>query len=54
MGPSGESTQTVTQQLKLGGQPLSLQLCPRYWLDSPDAAASGWAFRTAATLPLPK
>lgn len=45
---------TVTQLLKVGGQPLSLQLGPRYWLDSPDNAASGWGFRAAVTLLFPK
>jgi hypothetical protein len=45
---------TVTQLLKLGGQPLSLQLGPRYWLDSPEHGADGWGFRAAITLLFPK
>ncbi|WP_339502776.1 transporter [Pseudomonas silesiensis] len=45
---------TVTQLLKLGGQPLSLQLGPRYWLDSTENGADGWGFRAAVTLLFPR
>ncbi|MGC1333406.1 MAG: transporter, partial [Pseudomonas sp.] len=45
---------TVTQLLKLGGQPLTVQVGPRYWLDSPDDGAQGWGFRAAVTLLFPR
>ena len=45
---------TVTQLLKLGGQPLSIQLGPRYWLDSTENGADGWGFRAAVTLLFPR
>jgi hypothetical protein len=45
---------TVTQLLKIGGQPLTIQAGPRYWLDSPDDGAQGWGFRVAVTLLFPK
>ncbi|WP_339461454.1 transporter [Pseudomonas sp. EA_105y_Pfl2_R69] len=45
---------TVTQLLKLGGQPLSIQLGPRYWLDSTENGADGWGFRAAITLLFPR
>lgn len=45
---------SVTQLLRLGGQPLSIQLGPRYWLDSTANGADGWGFRVAITLLFPK
>lgn len=45
---------TVTQLLKLGDQPLSIQLGPRYWLDSTENGADGWGFRAAITLLFPR
>ncbi|RON16025.1 hypothetical protein BK660_26950 [Pseudomonas brassicacearum] len=45
---------TVTQLLKLGGQPLTLQVGPRYWADSPEDGARGWGLRAAITLLFPK
>jgi hypothetical protein len=45
---------SVTQLLKLGGQPLSIQLGPRYWLDSTEDGAEGWGFRAAVTLLFPR
>ena len=45
---------TVTQLLKLGGQPLSIQLGPRYWLDSTENGADGWGCRAAITLLFPR
>lgn len=44
----------VTQILKLGGQPLSIQAGPRYWADSPEDGAQGWGARVAVTLLFPK
>lgn len=45
---------TITQLLRIGGQPLSIQLGPRYWLDSPEDGAQGWGFRAAVTLLFPR
>lgn len=45
---------TVTQLLKLGGQPLTVQAGPRYWADSPENGAQGWGFRAAVTLLFPR
>ena len=45
---------TVTQVLKAGHQPLSLQAGVRYWLDSPDIGPDGWGFRFAVTLLFPR
>lgn len=45
---------TVTQLLKLGGQPLSIQAGPRYWADSTENGADGWGFRAAITLLFPR
>ena len=45
---------TVTQLLRIGGQPLSIQLGPRYWLDSSEDGAQGWGFRAAVTLLFPR
>jgi hypothetical protein len=44
----------VTQILKIGAQPISLQAGPRYWVDSPEDGAQGWGFRAAVTLLFPK
>ncbi|MBB2496520.1 transporter [Aquipseudomonas ullengensis] len=45
---------TVTQLLKLGGQPLTVQAGPRYWLDSPTDGPQGWGFRVAVTFLFPR
>lgn len=45
---------TVTQLLKIGGQPLTIQAGPRYWIDSPEDGAEGWGFRAAVTLLFPR
>lgn len=45
---------TVTQLLKLGGQPLTVQAGARYWADSPEDGAQGWGFRAALTLLFPR
>lgn len=45
---------TVTQLLKISGQPLTLQAGPRYWLDSPEDGPQGWGFRFAVTLLFPR
>jgi len=45
---------TVTQLLKVGGQPLTVQAGPRYWADSPEDGAQGWGFRAAVTLLFPR
>ena len=45
----------VSQMLKVGNQPLTLQGGARYWADSPDGAGpEGWGFRLAVTLLFPK
>lgn len=44
----------VTQILKVGRQPLSIQAGPRYWLESPENGAEDWGFRVALTLLFPK
>lgn len=44
----------VTQLLKLGGQPLTVQAGPRYWLDRADEGPQGWGFRFAVTLLFPR
>jgi hypothetical protein len=44
----------VTQLLKLGGQPLTVQVGPRYWLDTPEDGAQGWGFRAAVTFLFPR
>ncbi|WP_194791570.1 transporter [Pseudomonas sp. UFMG81] len=45
---------TVTQLFKLGGQPLTVQAGPRYWLDSTENGPEGWGFRVALTLLFPR
>lgn len=45
---------TVSQLLKLGDQPLSLQVGPRYWAESSADGAEGWGARAAVTLLFPK
>jgi hypothetical protein len=46
---------TVTQMLKVGNQPLTLQAGARYWADSPDGGGpEDWGFRLAVTLLFPK
>jgi hypothetical protein len=44
----------VTQLLKVGGHPITLQAGPRYWLESPDNGPEGWGFRFAVTLLFPR
>ncbi len=44
----------VTQMLRIGGQPLTLQAGARYWADSPDGGPDGWGFRFAVTFLFPK
>jgi hypothetical protein len=45
----------VTQMLKVGNQPLTLQAGARYWADSPQGAGpEGWGFRLSATLLFPR
>lgn len=45
---------TVSQMLKIGGQPLSIYAGARYWADSPEAGAEGFGFRTGVTFMFPK
>lgn len=46
---------TVTQMLKVGGQPLTLQGGLRYWVDSPDGIGpKGWGIRFQVTFLFPK
>jgi hypothetical protein len=44
----------VSQLLKIGGQPISLQAGPRYWAESPDNGLEGWGGRFTFTLLFPK
>lgn len=46
---------SVTQLLKLGGQPMTLSAGARYWADSPDGVGpKGWGLRLAVTFLFPK
>jgi hypothetical protein len=46
---------TLSQILKIGGQPLSLQAGVRYWADTPDGIGpKGWGFRFQLTFLFPK
>jgi len=46
---------TVSQMLKAGNQPLTIQGGVRYWANSPGGAGpEGWGFRLAVTLLFPK
>jgi hypothetical protein len=45
---------TVTQLLKIGGQPLTVQAGPRYWIDRPEDGPQGWGFRFAVTMLFPR
>jgi hypothetical protein len=46
---------TLTQILKIGKQPLSLQIGTRYWADTPDGVGpTGWGYRFQFTLLFPK
>lgn len=45
---------TVTQLLKPGGHPLTVQAGPRYWLDSAENGPQGWGFRFAVTFLFPR
>ncbi len=44
----------VTQMLRIGGQPLTLQAGARYWADSPEGGPEGWGFRLGVTFLFPK
>jgi hypothetical protein len=45
----------VTQMLRVGNQPLTIQGGARYWADSPEGAGpKGWGFRLALTFLFPK
>jgi len=44
----------VSQLLKIGGQPLSLQAGARYWADSPPAGPEGWGLRLSISFLFPK
>lgn len=44
----------VTQLLKIKGHPLTVQMGPRYWLDSPEDGPEGWGFRAAVTFLFPR
>ena len=44
----------VSQILKIGSQPVSLQAGPRYWAESSDSSPEGWGFRFTFTLLFPK
>ncbi len=44
---------TVTQLLKISGQPLTIQAGPRYWLDRSGQGPQGWGLRVAVTLLFP-
>lgn len=46
---------SVTQLLKVGGQPLTISAGARYWADSPDhVGPEGWGLRLAVTFLFPK
>jgi hypothetical protein len=46
---------TVTQLMKIGQQPLTLQAGARYWADSPDSLGpKGWGFRLQLTFLFPR
>jgi hypothetical protein len=46
---------TVTQLMKVGGQPLTVQGGVRYWAETPDGVGpKGWGFRLQVTLLFPK
>ena len=46
---------SVTQLLKVGKQPLTIQAGARYWADSPEGVGpEGWGFRLAVTFLFPK
>lgn len=46
---------TITQILKVGKQPLSLQAGARYWADTPDGVGpKNWGYRIQLTLLFPK
>jgi hypothetical protein len=46
---------TLTQILKLGNQPLSLQVGARYWADTPEGIGpKGWGYRFQLTFLFPK
>lgn len=45
---------TVTQMLKVGQQPITLQAGARYWAESPDSGPEGWGYRLALTFLFPK
>jgi len=44
----------VSQLLKIGQQPISLQAGARYWAETPDNGPEGWGFRFSVTFLFPK
>lgn len=45
---------SVSQMLKIGGQPIQLTAGARYWADAPEAGPEGWGFRLGITFLFPK
>jgi len=45
---------TVTQLLKIGGHPLTVQAGPRYWFARNDDGPQGWGLRVAVTFLFPR
>lgn len=45
---------SVSQMLKVGGQPVQLSVGTRYWADSPEAGPEGWGLRLGITFLFPK
>jgi hypothetical protein len=45
---------SVSQLLKIGQQPISLQAGVRYWAESPDNGPEGWGFRFSVTFLFPR
>jgi len=45
---------TVTQLMKIGGHPITVQAGPRYWADSARNGPEGWGFRAAITFLFPR
>jgi hypothetical protein len=43
----------LSQVMKIGDQPISIQAGPRWYLDSPDGGAE-WGFRLNVTLMFPR
>lgn len=45
---------TVSQLLKVGNQPMTIQVGPRYWVESATDGPEGWGGRAAITLLFPR